>query len=127
MQPIDLPVKDESQQRPIPLVWRRAFREIVDAFVQGDFGLSRRVSGVDPIDSDTASQISAYVESYGATLSTLPEATWDSSVCIWNGNRWDCLVDLWTQEEGRSDLVMHAHVIEDDGGHLIQVHLVYVP
>ena len=36
------------------------------------------------------------------------------------------LIDLWSQEEGRSDLVLHAHVT-DTPGFSVKVHLVYVP
>jgi len=43
------------------------------------------------------------------------------------GTGWQVLVDLWTQEEGRSDLALHLHVAESAGGYRFAVHLVYVP
>ena len=97
--------------------------EIMDAFAAGDFTL-QGLAGVEPTSASTASQVREYLADYGATLVSLPEETWDSSVCIWSGHHWDVLVDLWTHEEGRSDLVMHAHVAQSD---IVSVHAVYVP
>jgi hypothetical protein len=122
-----LAVKDESHERPIPSAWRPVFREIVRAFVRRDYRLSAGVPGVAPVTNDTAAHIAKYVENYGETLVELPEETWDSSVCIWLGDRWDALVDLWTRAEGRSDLVLSARIFESDMGFQFQIHMVYVP
>jgi hypothetical protein len=63
-----------------------------------------------------------------ATLIGLPEAAWDTSVAMWQGNQWGCLVDLWTAEEGRSDLVLEVAVFEDDETSFrFRPELVYVP
>jgi hypothetical protein len=43
------------------------------------------------------------------------------------GNHWDVLVDLWTKEEGRSDLVLGVKVTELAGEPRFTVQLVYVP
>jgi len=122
-----LAVRDEDTERPIPTAWRQPLREIVDAFVIGEFGLGKGVKGVSPVSADTASHIRSYIKDYGATLVALPEATWSSSTCICYGDYWDGLVDLWTQEEGRSDLVLHVRVTEADMEFKIEVYLVYVP
>ena len=122
-----LAVKDETSERPIPSAWRQTFREIVAALSAADFTLERGVRGVKPVSSDTAAQIQTYLRDYGATLVALPDATWDTSVCIWTGAYWDALVDLWTQEEGRSDLVLHARVSEATPGFSVELHLMYVP
>jgi hypothetical protein len=60
-------------------------------------------------------------------LVDLPEATWQTSVAMWYGSFWDVLVDLWTAEEGRSDLVLHGRVTESDSGVRFSIHMVYVP
>ena len=78
------------------------------AFVQRDYRLSAGVPGVAPVTDDTAAHIEKYIENYGEALVELPEETWDSSVCIWQGKCWDALVDLWTRAEGRSDLAKLA-------------------
>ena len=57
----------------------------------------------------------------------LPEETWNSSVCMWYGDHWDVLVDLWTQEEGPSDLVLSATVSEKEMVFVFAIQLVHVP
>ncbi|MDG4827327.1 hypothetical protein O7635_36250 [Asanoa sp. WMMD1127] len=70
----------------------------------------------------------AAVDDYGdVTLVPLPEESWDTSVSLWHGDRWSCLVDLWTEQEGRSDLVLDVDVFEHGPGHRFVVQLVYVP
>lgn len=120
-------VRDDSQERPVPTAWRSTFAAIVARFVEGDFGLLAAVPAVAPIDAQTSQQIETYVREYGATLIPLPMETWSTSVCIWDGQRWHVLVDLWTREEGRSDMVLHAHVTDSAAGSSFAVHLVYVP
>ncbi len=112
---------------PIPAAWRGALSAIVEAFVAGDYGLENGVANVAPLSAETASCIRGYLQNYGATLIALPDATWSSSVCIWYGDHWDALVDLWTQEEGQSDLVLHVRIYNANPGFLMQIHLVYVP
>lgn len=120
-------IKNGTSERPIPTVWRPAFCHIVEAFVRGDYLLSDGVAGVDAVSEEAASQIQSYLSDYGATLKSLPDESWDSSVCIWTGNYWDVLVDLYTNEEGASDLVLNARVNETSHGFKIEIHMVYVP
>ena len=120
-------VKDASKQGPIPSTWRPVIRDIVKAFVQGDFKISAGIPGVSPVRDNVAKQIEAYVKDYGETLVDLPDETWDSSVCIWTGERWDTIVDLWTLREGRSDLILQTLVRESAGGFSYDIRLVYVP
>ena len=42
-------------------------------------------------------------------------------------HHWDVLIDLSTQEEGRSDLVMQAQIMETNDGYVVHVYMVYVP
>lgn len=118
--------KDEAQG-PIPAAWRASLKEIVGAFVAGDHGLEKGVANVKPVAAETAAHIRSYLLDYGETLVALSEATWDSSVCIWYGDHWNALVDLWTRESGRSDLVLQVRVIEANAGFTIEIQLVYVP
>jgi hypothetical protein len=103
------------------------FREVVSAFVKHDYRLESGVPGVGPVSLNAAVQIHNCIEKYGATLVLLPEETWNSSTCMWCGDFWDVLVDLWMQEEGRSDLVLSARVREDKLGFEFQIQPVYVP
>jgi hypothetical protein len=120
-------LKDEQSERQIPSAWRSAIEQVVRAFAQHDYGLSAGVSGVAPVSAETATQVRKYIQDYGATLVELSEETWRTSVCIWMGNHWDALIDLWTLDERRSDLVLHLNVYEADGNILIHVYMVYVP
>jgi hypothetical protein len=43
------------------------------------------------------------------------------------GQHWDILVDLWTAEEGRSDLVLGGKVVEGSAGPRLTIDMVYVP
>lgn len=124
----DVPVvKDASKQGPIPSVWRPVFQDIVKAFVRGDFKVSTGVPGVSLVRDNVADQIESYIKDYGETLVELPDETWESSVCIWTGERWDTIVDLWTAREGRSDLILQTLVREAAGGFSYDICLVYVP
>lgn len=120
-------LKDESREHPIAGAWRPMLCKVVHGFVHGDYALSTGVDGVEPVSPEKAEQMRAYVASYGATLIELPEQTWQTSVCQWYGDHWDVLVDLWTAEEGRSDLVLHGRVRETAAGFRLSVHMVYVP
>ena len=120
-------LKDEQNQRPVPSAWRSVFSDIVHVLKNGNLSLVGSVDGVRPVSSEKASQITASIKNYGANLVDLPEETWRTSACQWMGNRWDVLVDLYTAEEGASDLVLEAHVYEKETGQVFEVHLVYVP
>ena len=121
------PVKDEEEARPVAVAWRPILCEVVRAFVRGDYKLAEGVHSVDPVPAATAKQIREYIADYGATLIELPEETWETSCAQWTAHRWEVLVDLWTKEEGRSDLVLHVDVAESGAGYRFKVHLVYVP
>jgi hypothetical protein len=121
-----MPVKDDTE-RQIPSAWRSTFREIVQCFVRGDYGLSAGVRCVAPVAEDTAAQIAGYINRYGETLVERPDETWKTSVCIWTGRNWDVLIDLWTVYEGRSDMVLKAFVWDIADEYLVGVYMVYVP
>lgn len=121
------PIKDGEMERPIPTVWRPFFCKIVQSFVAHDYYVKSRPREVSPIDDATAKQIREYIEDYGEKLIELPDETWDSSVCIWMGNHWEVLIDLWSEAEGPSDLVLSATVSESSEGYIFNVYMVYVP
>lgn len=120
-------VKDGGSERPIPSRWRPPLCGIVTAFLKGDFLLAEDIEGVEAVSQKTATHIQSYLHDYGATLVPLPEETWNSSVCIWAETHWDFLVDLYTREEGPSDLVLSGRVTDTSSGFKIAVHMVHVP
>ena len=122
-----LPVKDPEDSTPVPPAWRGSIAEIVRTFVEGDFRLSRGLAGVEAVDLVTAGQIKGYLEDYGETLACLPEEAWGTSISQWQLTYWEVLVDLWTEESGKSDLVLHLRVSEADSEFSYRVDSVYVP
>ncbi|WP_227496519.1 DUF7668 domain-containing protein [Massilia litorea] len=119
--------KDPENEGPIPSAWRPTLQNIVDAFVRDDYCLADGLAGVAPVSEETATQIRTYIQEYGAKLVSLPQESWATSVRIWMGDHWDALIDLWTEEEGSSDLVLQVHVSEVDSEFLVTVYMVYVP
>lgn len=119
--------KNEEEELPIPHLWRPTFKAIVSAFVKQDYGLSAGVKNVSPVSVNTAEQIKEYIEDYGEELIELPNEAWDTSVYICYRNYWNVLIDLFTKEEGLSDLVLNAEVREVKGEYIVEVRLVYVP
>jgi hypothetical protein len=61
------------------------------------------------------------------SLIELPDETWKTSVSIWVGTYWEALVDLWTAEEGRSDLVLSVEIRESDATYDFDVYGIMVP
>ncbi len=120
-------VKDEEGSHPIAGAWRPMLRDVVHCLVQGDYGLAKGVAGVEPISAKTEGQIRDYLADYGCTLVDLPPETWQTSVAQWYGPHWEILLDLWTAEEGRSDLVLGGRIVESESGPRFTIHMVYVP
>jgi hypothetical protein len=86
---------------------------LTDRLVQGDYeGLCRvaRASRLDPED------VERVVRDYGRHLVTLPVAAFDAidlvPVSSSNPQRWNVIVPLWSEEEGRSDLSLEL-TLED--------------
>ena len=121
------PVKDENTTHPIPSAWRATLRDIVKAFVRGDYALAAGGHSVASVSSATAEQVRRYIADYGETLVELPNETWETSVSQWMGTHWDVLVDLWTLESGASDMVLSARVFEIENGFQIEIDSVHVP
>ena len=122
-----VPVLKDKRQNLVPTAWRNTLSQIVEAFKDGDFVLARGMVGVRPISIADATGISNAIHDYGAQLTSVPEETWRTSVCQWTGSRWEVMVDLYTVDEGVSDLILHVRVYEEDSDYIFDVHLVYVP
>lgn len=119
--------KNEEEELPIPHLWRPTFKAIVSALVKSDYRLSAGVKNVSPVSENTAEQIKEYIEEYGEGLVELPNETWETSVYICYGSYWNVLIDLFTKDEGLSDLVLNAEVREVKGEYITDIQLVYVP
>lgn len=122
------PLKDADREVLVPDVWRPTLAAIVDSLVRRDAIIGGGTEGVDPTPYETSQLCLQAVAGYGdVTLTPLPPESWDTSVALWSGDRWRCLIDLWTEQEGRSDLALDVDVFEDSRGYRFSIHLVYVP
>ena len=120
-------LKDEEDEQPVPTLWRTTFHDIVEAFVHRDFTLERGVEGVAPISREEGKRVSDYIGDYGCSLISLPQEAWDTSVSRWLEGYWEVLVDLFTLEEGLSDLVLFARVFEEGDAYRFELMSVHVP
>lgn len=126
MQP-SAPVKDEDNQRPVADVWRPPLSAVVSELAKRNYRIRQGIAGVARVSPATAEQMERAIAEYGETLAPLPEETWRTSISIWMGTHWECLVDLWTVEGGKSDLVLEGRIFERPNGYEIDVGSVYVP
>jgi hypothetical protein len=120
-------IKDQDAEHPVASVWRPALREIVRAIARGGDLLPENIPGLRSVEPETVKRMRAYVASDGATLVDLSDDSWLTSVAQWMDTHWEVLVDLWTAEEGRSDLVLHARVFEARGAYEIEIDGIWVP
>ena len=113
--PVDeiAPVASDGSERPVPSIWRPRFRDIVEAFKDGDYGLKKKITNVAPVDQEDASIIAENIEDYGGALVSLPEEAWETSACLWMSDYWEVYVDLYTEDEDPSDLVLAVRVYKD--------------
>lgn len=118
--------KDDLGELPIPTDWRSTIVAIVQSLISEGCG-STPVPSVSPLSPERRARIAESVDSYRACLVELPEQSWDTSVCQWSGEYWDALIDLFTEEEGRSDLVLSLRVREQADGYSFEVMSVHVP
>ena len=120
-------IKDEDALHPIAGSWRSVLCDIVRALSEDDYELARGIEGVESISLDLAAQNRDYVTDYGETLVELPDEAWVTSCAQWMGTHWDLLIDLYTEGEGASDLVLTGRMIDVNGKYRFTLELVYVP
>ena len=101
------------------------FRQIANAFAEGDFQLcDNAIEGVAPVDVTLADFFRESVRSYEDDLAPLNDATWERSFYRWMDGYWQFLVDLTTEQEPVSDLALHAKLDEKTGrSQLASVHV----
>jgi len=119
--------KNEDDELPVPTVWRPTLSAIIQAFKDKDYRLTRGVAAVEPVSDEVATMIARSVEYYGSDLAVLPEQAWETSVYRWMWDYWEVIVDLYTVQEGQSDLAMFVQVFEDGDAYRFKVHSVHVP
>jgi len=120
-------IKCEDQELPVPTEWRKPLTDIVACLASGEFSKLPSVAPVTPLTDERCSDIELYVRAYGATLTSLPEESWKTSIYLWMGGYWDVLVDLFTVEEGPSDLVLSLRVYPREGSYTFRIEWLHVP
>ena len=121
------PVKDPDSQHPVASQWRPTLSRIVSQLAKGDYSPSLGLGPSVNLPKESAEQIRQYLDNFGESLTDLPDATWATSVATWQVSHWELIVDLWTLESGRSDLVLNARVYEEDAHFRFVIHAIYVP
>lgn len=117
----------DDEEHPLPETLRVRFRDLVAAFVAGDFQLTEHaLDAVSPLDAGTADFIATQVAAYVGQLVPLRDEVWERSTYRWMDDHWAILIDLSTTEDDVSDLALHAKLF-DDGRGRIDVWSVHVP
>lgn len=116
--------KIEGREQPIPGRWRGPLKQVADAFADGRIPTG---DGIRSVNAKVAKVNFENIEDYPDPTGPLRDASWNSSICVWEGNHWQVLVDLTTVSGERSDLVLHAKVFELDDRLEIEPGLIYVP
>ncbi|QGT96863.1 hypothetical protein D3795_09725 [Pseudidiomarina andamanensis] len=91
-----------------------------------DYSLVNVDTSIKPISLSDATRIQENIEDYGCEVLSLRDETWITSVCQWMGGYWDVLIDLYTVEEGRSDLALSVRVYEHGSEFEFEVMSVHV-
>jgi len=129
----DIPVPyDLEFQSPIPNIWRNTIVQIVEAFKDKDFARLSTIPNVGFVDIQYAAETAENIDHYGAHLVSLPEEAWDSSVCFYQGKHnenhfWKAIVDLFTEEECPSDLIINLQIYKQDDHYTYEIIDIYVP
>ena len=110
----------------VPERFRALLSRLVDLVAAYDIEGLRRDSQIilaNPIDP------LYWVRDYPATVVSLPEDAWqfaDAYTVCNDASTWYVRLDLWTAEEGRSDLSLEAEVRETPEGLVVQVENIHV-
>ena len=111
-------LKDDGEHR-LPPDWQQRFGEIVARLADGDFDFDPEVGDVEAVSSTERERFVANIKAYGDRLTRLSPAVWRSSIYAWAKGLWVVLVDLSTDKEPVSDLVLHAQILDTDPARIV--------
>jgi hypothetical protein len=100
----------------------RTIQRVVGDLVRGDYAAVEVLTGGRRL---TAGEIARAITDYGRRLVLLPSGSAPRSVVEIEGSnpeRWSVYVDLWTAEEGRSDLTLEL-TLTDSGRDIYEVEI----
>jgi hypothetical protein len=110
----------------LPVRFRSLLSRVVDLVAANDVEGLRHDSQIvlaDPIDP------LYWVREYPATVVALPDDAWQFADVYTVGDgasTWYVVLDVWTAEEGRSDLSLEAEIRETPEGLVVQVENIHV-
>jgi hypothetical protein len=119
-------IECEDQELPVPTEWRKPLADIVECLASGEFSKLSSLPAVSLEGGWGWQAIETYIRDYGCTLTSLPEESWRTSIYLWMGGYWEVLVDLFTVEEGRSDLALFVRAHPRKGSYIFQIMSVHV-
>jgi hypothetical protein len=109
-------------ETPVPERWRPALSSVIHRLVERDYDGLVRDGLFEPGYDARPAQVARWIEEYPATLVDLPDEAWATSIwgrVVVEQDTWWVVVDLWSAEEGRSDLSLEGYVIDD--GEVIRI------
>ena len=117
----------EDEELPVPTEWRKPLAEMVECLASGKLSKLPSLPAVTLRTEDVCRDIENYIRAYGRKLTNLPKESWRTSIYLWMNGYWEILVDLFTVEEGCSDLVLFVRVHPKEGSYIFQIESVHVP
>ncbi|KAF0174196.1 MAG: hypothetical protein FD124_1423 [Alphaproteobacteria bacterium] len=119
----EVPVlKDADASHPVPTIWRSSLTHLVE-MVAGM--LPSEEPG--PFAMDDLIRWRSNISRYGASIGGVPDESWETSVVQWMDGYWDVLVDLFSADGQRTDLVMSVQIFESESGYEFKVDSIHVP
>lgn len=120
-------LKDGENELPIPVEWRPKLKEIVSVLASGNPHAHPLPEHVEFSPHMSLSDVLRNIAEYGEQLIELPDDSWETSIVLWMEGYWEVLVDLFTKDKGRSDLVLHAMIFENDDAYRFLIDSIHVP
>jgi len=111
---------------PIPTQLRPALRSVVDELVRGNYAALERDGRAGRVGAEGLQRA---IAEYRRHLIDLPDEAFEVSGAIEVTNQartWAVDLDLWTEEEGRSDLTLSATVTETSSGVQVKIEDLHV-
>lgn len=118
---------DIENCQKIPSIWKKTLVEIIESLKNKDILRLNSIKDVEQIDILHAQDIFNNVDDYGITLISIPNESWNTSVCQYFGGGWNIYIDLYAKEAGLSDLIMSANVFEVNKEFIFRLDNIYVP
>ena len=119
-------LKDPESEHAVRSAWRHALKGVVKSIQDKSFDFQNVEIKTSPLSPNEVTRIVANIEDYGCHLRELPDESWNTSVCSWQIDYWELLIDLFTEEEGLIDLALTLRVYEDSG-YRFEVMSIHVP